>query len=111
MKPKEQITTASLTSHFQELMEIYNVLGWREYVGPILHGNGRRTKNPKAGFPDFAGLTKRGIFWGAEIKGPGDTMSPKQIEWHSRLEASEGLLAVIRSYEDTTDFIAKILRN
>lgn len=111
MTPKSQLTTQNLDVHFANLLKIYQVLNWRSYVGPIIHRIRTKTKNPMAGFPDRSGVTKRGRLWAAEIKGPGDRLSEKQMMWLAQLAANGCLTKVIKSYDDSVDFVSQIVQN
>lgn len=108
----DDLSTGSLDKYLVTLLDTYQVLNWRQYMGAIKHrGPGGRAKNPLAGFPDRAGVTKKGRLWAAEIKGPGDTLSDKQIEWIHKLEANKVIVGVIRSYEDCVDFVGRLIHN
>lgn len=109
--PKAEVTTQSLSAYLVSMLKLYGVLHWRSYVGPILHGNRTKTKNPMAGFPDFAGTAKNGKFFVAEVKGPGDTLSPKQMHWLASLAANNAITAVIKSYDDVVDLVGKLIQN
>lgn len=72
---------------------------------------GIRRKNPLAGFPDYAGITQKGRFWAAEIKGPKDRVSEKQSDWIRDLERSNALVQVVRTYDDCVDFVGRLMNN
>ena len=74
-------------------------LAWRQYTGPIIHGNGRRTPNPAAGMPDVMAL-KDGALYCVEVKGPNTKVQKNQEEWLEKAEAHGALCFVIRSADD-----------
>lgn len=80
-------------------------------MGGVQRAGKARAKNPMAGMPDFAGLTRNGRAWFAEIKGPGDKLSEKQLFWIAQLSANYALTAVIKSEEGSKKFIEQILSN
>ncbi len=111
MNPPKDVTTANLSAYFQALLKLYSVLHWKEYLGGVRRAGIGRTPNPKAGFPDWGGVTERGRMWAAEIKGPGDRLSDKQKEWIIKLEANRVLTATLDSYGAIVDFVQRIIQN
>ncbi len=108
----DDLSTESLSKYLITLLDTYQVLHWRMPIDGIRSGSsGVRRKNPLAGFPDYSGPTKKGRLWAAEIKGPGDTLSDKQIAWIHDLEANNVIVGVIRSYEDCVDFVGRLIHN
>ena len=75
-------------------------LFWRNYVGPMVQGNGRRTPNPAAGLPDIEGILSDGRYFGIEVKTPEGTTSFLQrvFLYHStRVSHGRAVVFVARS--------------
>lgn len=85
------------------------ILGHLKYTGLCYKRNhiegrtspsGRRGKNPNAGFPDIDGYCPNGRGWCMELKSKKGVLSVDQLSWKVRLETSNVLFFVIKSFAE-----------
>ena len=77
-------------------------LHWRNYVGPILTGNGRRTKNMMKGMPDILGVLtepEHRLFC-IEVKSATGKLSTHQRAWRTDLVKAGAIHIVAYSLDD-----------
>jgi len=109
---KSELSTSLLSAYLVQLLKTYSILHWRMPIDGIRSGSsGVRRKNPLAGFPDYAGVTQKGRFWAAEIKGPGDRLSEKQNAWIQDLRGCSAFVEVLSTYDEVVDFVGRLIHN
>lgn len=67
---------------------------WRNYVGPIIRGNGIKCPNPMSGFPDVFGFLPCDRPFAIELKQKEGKLQENQIEW-MKLLLSKNVLYIV----------------
>lgn len=90
-----------------EYLKAKGYLVWRNYVGPVLQGNKRFTKNPMAGLPDILGICRNrpGVLFGIEVKTEEGVLSEKQKNWILDLKSHGALVFVA----DNIEIVIKVM--
>ena len=65
---------------------------------------GKSIPNPAAGHPDILAI-RDGKYFGIEVKKPGGKVSPKQDEFHKKIEKAGGAVIVAYSLQSMIDQI------
>lgn len=100
---------ASLLDVCTEHLKASNIVFKRNYMGPInYHGSSKRP-NPNAGFPDLDGYCANGRGWAMELKKKGKDLDEKQIKWREKMQSTNVLHFVIKSFAEYLEAI-KIIK-
>lgn len=82
---------------------------WRNYVGPVIRGNGFKAPNPAAGTPDIEGITADGRYLGIEVKRPGEPLKPHQENFMRAVGVFTARRAIVIRADSVLD-VARQLR-
>lgn len=107
----DHMLEADLSTYMKKRLELSGLISWRVSNGPVLHKIGPRTimkKSHIAGFPDWAGITPSGRFWALELKTDKGRIAPHQQEWINRINQTNGIAEVARSFDEIDDFILRM---
>jgi len=97
MQTEQQIQKLCLT-----WLQCNGFFAWKNHVGPIQVGAGRKIKNPAKGSPDIIAI-KDGKFFGFEIKKPGKKMSADQITWAKEARQYGAVVLCVSSLQELID--------
>jgi hypothetical protein len=91
-------------------MKSHGIFAWRMPVGPVVQRQVVRgamqthwKKSPLKGFPDIAGVLRRGrpgVLFVLELKSKRGECTPEQVSWMVDLQAAGAAGAVVRSLDD-----------
>ncbi len=100
---------SQLQSAILSLLRAHKFVCWRQNMGGVVYtlpnGEFRMRKNPMKGFPDIGGITKTGRLFAIEVKIPGNTTSPEQDMWISRLRESNALVYVLYTLDEAKSVV------
>jgi hypothetical protein len=68
-------------------------------------------KSPMSGFPDLFGVTPRGTLYALELKTIKGKVAAHQKECIARINASNGIAEVARTFEEIDDFISRMMES
>lgn len=116
MGRKAQIPEKVIQAKILKYLETTGLLFWRQNSGMIPVPTGRRKKNGNMifrrvklgtqGLPDIIAILKpSGRFLGLEVKSATGRLRAAQIEFATKLIASGGEYAVVRSVEDVKEVL------
>lgn len=103
---------AELAKYAKAALEKSGLVYWRVSNGPVLHNIGPRTimkRSQIAGFPDWAGISPKGMFWAMELKTAKGKVEPHQQDWIDKINFSYGMAEVARSFEEIDNFIDRVM--
>jgi len=86
-----------------DYLKLRNYLCKRNNAGMAFMRNGNKSRGIKigeAGWPDIEGITKKGVYFGIEVKTNKGKLSPSQIEIGQKITESNGIWFVARSIDD-----------
>jgi len=78
-----------------------NNSGFMFIAGP--GGKKRGINIGEAGWPDIEGMTKAGLWFGVEVKKPGQNLKPAQEAMQERILRSKGVYILARSVQDVIE--------
>jgi len=95
-----------------EFLRKNHIEHWRMPIGPVLKKGGTQwASNPLKGFPDIAGILKKGQpgkFWALELKTPTGRLSFEQQAWLERLTAAGASAAVVTNLVEVAKFFRSL---
>lgn len=94
--PKESLIVKSI----ETLLRYFQIFHWRMYTGPRVYKGNKFLPSLQVGMPDIIGVLPDGRFFAIEVKRPGGTISPAQLDTIEAINARGGIAFVATRTED-----------
>lgn len=102
---------AELLRYAKIKFEMSGLVWFRANNAPSLFNKGKKVcfkKSPMSGFTDLFGVTPLGRLYALELKTIKGRVAPHQADCIAKINASNGIAEIARTFEEIDDFIARM---